>query len=532
MEEPQEASHDTPPPAPSSGGASPQPAQPSPARKLLRHASHYSLASLLSVISGLVTFPLLTRTFSVHDYGLLSLLSATLGLAVTTGKTGIQHGIVRYFAEIAAGKSIFSMKQLHATTILGMLATALVACTALIVGAGIVPGHWIEDDRVRGLLVIIALLAVVEVLDSAVSNLLVADQRSSALLKYQFAKKTLGLVAILVALLLIAPSLAAFWWAKVIAEVFALLLPLWILFAQRRELFPRLASFSGALYRELLAFGLPMTVGYELSGVVLNVGDRYILDAMIGTTALGLYSAAYSLSQYVQSVFVSAIGMAIMPLYMRMWDEEGAEKTAAFISRALRTYVLIAVPIVAGLSSVGPELLPALASDRYASAGNVIPWVSGGMVVDGIASFLGAGLFVHRKAHVIGFVVSASAILNVVLNLLLIRHLGLLGAAVATLASYSFLCLAFAWRGQPLLDVRFPWPTALRAVLAAVVMFAASYYLLPGQRFLTVGVRVAVGVPVYLGVILSLDADARRMVDPAWRRIRDRFRGRQSWGRS
>lgn len=527
MDEPQRSTAEAASPASPSHGAAPS-AQLSAARKLLRHASHYSLASLLSVISGLVTFPLLTRTFSLQDYGMLSLLSATLGIAVTAGKTGIQHGIVRYFTEIAAGKSPFSMKHLHATTILGMLATALFVCIVLIVGAWGAPAHWIEDDRMRGLLAIVGLLAVVEVIDSAVSNLLVADQRSSAVLKYQFAKKNLGLAAILIALLLITPSLAAFWWAKVIAEVLALLLPLWILFARRRDLIPRVSSFSGGLYRKLLAYGVPMAAGYELSGVILNAGDRYIVNAMLGKTELGLYSAAYSLSQYVQSVFISSIGMAIMPLYMRMWDEEGAEKTAAFVSRSLRTYVLIAVPVIAGLSSVGPELLPALASERYASAGNVIPWVSGGMVVDGVGSFLAAGLFVHRKASVIGLVVSSAAILNVVLNVLFIPHLGVLGAAVATLASYTFLCVAFARSAKPLLHIRFPWATALRAMLAAAVMFAALHYLVPGRRFVTVGVRAAAGAPVYLAMILWLDADARRIVGPAWRKVRDRLRARRA----
>ena len=41
----------------------------SPLKRLLVHASHYGLTSVFTMIAGLVSFPLLTRLFSVRDYG-------------------------------------------------------------------------------------------------------------------------------------------------------------------------------------------------------------------------------------------------------------------------------------------------------------------------------------------------------------------------------------------------------------------------------------------------------------------------------
>lgn len=481
-------------------------------RKLVRHASHYSLSSLLSVVAGLVTFPLLTRTLSVHDYGVLSLVSATLGIAIAVGKLGLQHALVRYHSEIAAGKSPHTLAELHSTTLVGMLADAAAVALALLIGAQLAPAAWLVSLGPRALLSIVALLLVVGVVDSGLSNLLIADQRSEALLRYQFIKKYLGLGGTLVALLLIAPTLASLLWARLVTEALALLSPLRALYGRRRELRPHRAAFSGALYRKLLAFGLPMAIGYELAGVVLNVGDRYVIDGTIGAEALGRYSAAYGLCQYVQSVFISSIGLAIMPIYMRMWDEEGAARTAAFIGRSLRNYILLAAPVIAGLASVGPELLPSLASEKYAGQGNVIPWVSAGMVVDGVGSFVGAGLFVRRKAATLSVLVFSSAVANIAMNLVLVPRLGTLGAALSTLAAYSLLCLSFWWYGRPLLAVEFPWATTLRALLAAVVMFAALGYLLPGQRLLTVAVRAAVGAPIYVGLIAALDEDARALL--------------------
>ena len=151
-----------------------------------------------------------------------------------------------------------------------------------------------------------------------------------------------------------------------------------------------------------------------------------------------------------------------MPLYMQMWTQKGAEETAAFIAKSLRTYVLIGAPVVAGIAAVGPALLTSLASDKYAAAGPLLAWIIAGMVVDGMNAMVGAGLFIHRKTRAIMIIVICCALLNVGLNLVLIPVMGIMGSAVATLASYSGSCWRWDSPGRRLLRVPLPWWTFLR----------------------------------------------------------------------
>jgi O-antigen/teichoic acid export membrane protein len=494
----------------------------SAARKLFAQTSHYSIASLFTLISGVITFPLLTRLFSVRDYGIINLIAPTLSLSVALGKTGLQHAIVRYYAEISSGKGRYSLSQLYSTTLLGMGATAVVAALALAAGAQLAPLRWLEDERVRGLLAIVSLLVIVQVIDSTFTNLLQGAQRSTTLMKYQIAKKYLSLACMLAGLLLISRTLWAFYSATVIAEATAIFLFARILMREDDHARPRPGLFSRPLYVELLRYGLPMTFGYELAGVILSVGDRYVIKSVIGEEQVGLYSAAYNLCQYVQSVFLTSIGTAILPICMKMYDEEGAPKTSAFVSQSLGNYFLMAAPVVAGVASVGPELLPSLASERYASAGGVLPWVIAGMVVDTAATIAGAGLYIHRKATIMMFAVAGSALINVLSNLLLVPRFGIVGAAAATLVGYTVLYCAFALCARRFLHVPFPWAAFLRAALAAVVMYGALRFILPGRRFLTVAVRGVAGVLIYGALIAAIDANARSFIRRGLARLRAR----------
>lgn len=493
----------------------------SPLKRLLVQATHYGVISLFNMIAGLVTFPLLTRLFSVADYGTMNLVAATLTISVAVGKVGMQHSILRYHSEIEAGKSRYTLAQLSATTFLGMAGTALLVMFSLVVFGQLAPARWLGDPRLGKLFAIAGLLIVVQVLESALVNFLRAEQLTAVLMKYTIAKKYLGLGFILIAVLLISRTLTAFYSASVVSETIALaMLGLWM-FRNDARARPHADQFSRPLYREMLGFGIPMMIGYELSGLILSVGDRYVIDGVIGEEQLGLYAAAYNLCQYVQAMVIVSIGQAIMPLYMQMWDQKGVAETSAFIGRSLRTYVMLGIPIVAGLAAVGPELLPSLASEKYASAAGILPWVMGGMLADGMNSMLGAGLFIHRKTRTIMSIVLSAAALNLILNLILVPRIGIQGSAIATLVCYVMAALALAWAGRQLLPIALPWRTVLTAGVASVAMYFALIHVAPGRRLVAVAVRVLIGAPIYGGIMVLISPDARDLL----RGLTKRFRG-------
>jgi O-antigen/teichoic acid export membrane protein len=496
----------------------------SPLKRLLVQASHYGLTSLFTMVAGLITFPVLTRVFSVADYGAMNLVAATLLVSVAAGKMGVQHSILRYHSEIDAGKSRFTLGQLFSTTFFGMSMSALVVMLGLVLFTQLAPARWLGDARLRPLFAIASVLVIVQVLESALINFLRAEQRTASLMKYQITKKYLGLGFVLVSVLLISRTLTSFYSANLLSEGVALLiLALWM-FRHSARPRPKLAEFSRPLYLELLAFGIPMMIGYEMSGIILAVGDRYIIAGLIGEVPLGLYGAAYNLCQYVQALVIASLGQAIMPIYMQMWDQKGVAETSAFISRSLRTYVIFGIPIVAGLAAVGPELLPSLASDKYASAASILPWVIGGMVVDGTNTMLGAGLFIHRKTRTIMTIVLSSAVLNIGLNFILVPRIGIQGAAIATLICYTVAALAMGSAGRSLLPVALPLGTVVRAGLASVIMYYALRHVYPGKRLASVGVRVLLGAPLYGGIMVLISTDARELLQQVLGRLRGKVK--------
>ena len=90
---------------------------------LFTHFRNYATGGLFSALIGVASFPILTRSLSVEDYGLLGLIVSSLTLFVAFGKFGVQHSIVRFYAQVKNGNSEYSESQFYSTTL--MLAAAL-----------------------------------------------------------------------------------------------------------------------------------------------------------------------------------------------------------------------------------------------------------------------------------------------------------------------------------------------------------------------------------------------------------------------
>lgn len=476
--------------------------------RLLVHASNYTWGSLLVTLAGFISFPIFTRLFSVDEYGLMSLVSATLMLLTGVAKLGLQHSIVRFHAELRAGKRALSERAYYSTVLLGMGGIGAGVALAWSVVSQFVPAHWWGDPRVPPLLLLTSGLVFVRVIDSALVNILRAQQRSAVFSTYNVARKYVGLAIILGTVFYVLPGLSGFYVGTIVAEVLAVTVLLALLL-RRQPIAP--AEFSPVLLRSMLVFGVPM-IAYELGGLVLSVGDRYVIQNMLGPAALGAYAAAYNLCEYVQMIVVASFGQALIPMYTRLWEEKGEHETRRFIEQALHYYIVLAAAVIAGLAAIGTDVLTLLASEKFSAGAVVIPWVIAGMVVDGSLPIFGAGLFIHKQTRVIMGLVLASAAFNIALNVALIPSLHIVGAAIATLASYFFLAACVMVLGTRRLPVSMPWLHLAKCALLAVAMYAVVANIDAGHGLPGLLVRIAAGAATYAVLVLTFDRRARGAV--------------------
>jgi len=173
---------------------------------------------------------------------------------------------------------------------------------------------------------------------------------------------------------------------------------------------------------------------------------------------------------------------------------------------------LLTLPAAVGLALVARPLADLMVGEALrAGASHVTPWIAASGWLSGVTTYYLLQAFtLARRTPLLIVSMSAPALANVFLNLVLIPRLGLDGALWATTLSYGLGAVA-AWAlGRRACPLPIPWDILAKAGGASLAM-AACVSLLPSPGgLLELALKAGVGALVYGALVLGLDVGGLR----------------------
>src|ERR1700687_3910316 len=145
-------------------------------RGVVAASGAYFMAHALLVLIGLVSMPIMTRLLSKAEYGLLSLIFATVSVLAVVGGLGFGEAVVRLYDEHRLD-GVEALRRLCDSLLGGALAMGAIVGLAIVLFAIAVPG--ISSGYGRGL-VIAGALIVVRVVSGVLYQIYRAQQRAIA----------------------------------------------------------------------------------------------------------------------------------------------------------------------------------------------------------------------------------------------------------------------------------------------------------------------------------------------------------------
>jgi O-antigen/teichoic acid export membrane protein len=227
--------------------------------------------------------------------------------------------------------------------------------------------------------------------------------------------------------------------------------------------------FSMAVLRRSLAFGLPRVPhGFALQ--VMAVADRVILKNFRSMDDVGVYSIGVSFG-LIPKIALGAFEAAWAPFYYATSREPGAQRVFTTVA----TYgIAVLALMTAGLSAIAADLLDVMTRGRFVEAAPVVAWTAIGVFFYGIYLLTSIGLNITSQTRYYPVSTFAGALVNVVLNLLLIPGYGILGAAWANGASYAVQCGIAYHFSQRFYPIPYEGGRLARAVGAAGLGYLAA----------------------------------------------------------
>lgn len=180
--------------------------------------------------------------------------------------------------------------------------------------------------------------------------------------------------------------------------------------------------------REALRFGVPL-IPHVLGLFLLGTVDRMMINERLGLAEAGIYMVAVQLTMAMAILF-SSINNAYVPwLYERLKRNDAAEKRG--IVRLTYWYFVIVLVGALFAFPLGPWLVPLIAGERYAAAGNALGWLALGQAFAGMYLMVTNYIFFSKRTGLLSLVTISSGLLNVALLAVLIDRFGIVGAGMA-----------------------------------------------------------------------------------------------------
>ena len=421
----------------------------------------YGLSGVLQRVISIFLIPVYTHYLSPQDYGTIELLDLTSYIVAMVVGIGLGSAVLRFYCSYTDKAE---QNEVISTAVAFLLPASFATFLLLHAMSGLVSRLVFGQEGYRYFVSLVFLALMFSIICGVLMSYIRAKQQ--AVLYAGFSVLQLGLGLSLNVYLIAGRRmgvLGALYGGAITQAVMAAVL----LFLTIHEV---RFHFSLQKLRDMLRFGLPL-VPAGMSMFVLNFADRFFLRKYSNLGVVGTYALGYKMGMGLST-------MLFAPFYL-YWSsylyEVARKENARELFARVQEYLAIGLIFGAlGLSLFSQETVRALAPPAYWTAAGIVPIIALAYVFSGFYYYFQLGPVLTKKTKFRAYAATASALVNIALNFLLIRPYGAFGAAWATLLSFLLLAAFSYYFSQRLYRIPYDLAKFAKVAIIASLLFACS----------------------------------------------------------
>lgn len=427
-------------------------------RKLVKNTAIVALGQIGTKFISFFLLPLYTAVLSTEEYGTVDLLNTYVSLLIPIIFLQMDQAIFRFL--IDHRKDNEEKTKLISTV---FFTVALHAILYLIV-FGIV-GNFIHNPYKYFL--------ATNVVTSMFSSMLLQTSRGLGdNVAYSLGSLVSGAGTIVLNIIFI----VVFRWgaygmlfATMLANILCMI---FVFFKLKVYKYLSLMAWNKSILNSIWKYSIPL-VPNALSWWIINASDRTIISQFLGIAANGVYSASNKFSAIIITVF-SIFNMTwTESASMYIKDNDSSEYFSNIINVTIKLFTSICLLVIAIMPFSFSFFIT---GSSFAEAYMQIPILLIATLFNIIVSLLGSIYVALKKSNEIAKTSIYSAIINIVINILLIRYIGLFAASISTLLAYLSMSIYRYIDVQKYVRIKIDF-TYVIIILPLIILVLFTYYL-------------------------------------------------------
>ena len=437
--------------------------------KLIKNSGIFAIANVGSHFISFLLVRFYTELLTIEQYGMIDVMVTTTSLVIPIVSLAIVEAVLRFSIDDENPKEVFSNGILVA--ICGSLAFAVVGPLVFI------------RTAYKDYFVLMALLVFLTSIDNICAQHVRGIGRVSVFAISGIIKTATLAGSNILLLLGLGMKIEGYLLSMIISEASSILFLMLASQAYRGlRLHPNMP-----LLKQMTKYSIPL-IPNSLSWWVMNAADKYAILLMIGASANGLYAVAHKLPSLINicnNLFFQAWQLSAV-------EESKSEKKSEFYSNVFNVLAVTLFMVAAMLLLLLKPIMNVLAAAEYGEAWKYAPFLIIGMVFAAFSSFLGTNYVAMKQTNGALKTTIVGAVVNIVLNFVFIKMIGMHGAALATMISFAVTWLYRAVDTTGFVHITYRVPALIVSILLLVT---EAILMIEGWEYATIsGLFVCFGI--------------------------------------
>lgn len=426
-------------------------------KQLVKNTVIVAVGKICTQFISFFLLPLYTAMLSTEEYGTVDLLNTYISLLLPLIILQIDQGIFRFLIDVRENEE--EKKSLISTTI---IIVTLQSIAYLIIYA--IVGQFINNEYKYFL----ATNVVATIFSSIMLQISrgVGDNKVYSIGSLISASGTVILNVIFIAI---------FRWGAygmLLASLIAnCLCAIYVFIKKKIYKYISIGAFSKVQLKSIWKYSIPL-VPNMLSWWIVNASDRTIVSNMLSISANGIYSAANKFSSMCITFFniFNMTWSESASMYIK--DKDSSLYFTNIINIALRIFSSICIGIIA----IMPFVFPLLVNEKFNEAYYQIPILMLSTLCNIIVSLIGSIYVAQKNSKEIAKTSILAAIINIIINLVLIKFIGLYAASISTFIAYLLMAIYRYIDVQKYIKIKIDFKLILNTIIISIIVFV-TYYL-------------------------------------------------------
>lgn len=243
----------------------------------------------------------------------------------------------------------------------------------------------------------------------------------------------------------------------------------------------------------------------QIATQIYLVLDKTMLGTLVNTGEVGLYEQSEKIVKLVLGL-VTSLGVVMLPRMSNIFASGDNKKVNQYLNKSLQGVSYVSIPMAVGLAAISNEFVPWFFGKDFSEVSYLMIVLTPILFFIAISNVLGVQyLLPTNRTREFTASVTMGAIINIILNFVLISKYKALGTCIATVIAEFVVTLVQYLSLRKNIENKILFKSIMKYVVSATIMLAVVRFIgiHMGTRIITNIVQGIIGVIIYV-LILTL----------------------------